>query len=422
MHKEIILNSFLEYDRFLQTVDKVNKSVWNALFSIRTYYALYARSLRQQTMFSSLKHLLKICYVLVFFPFFSCCISRDSKKVLLCTEDQMFLGLDHEIEIARIERKWFFSFRLTGWLHVIVEFITCVRVLLSNKGIYKTNVMFFLFHLLDYLIIYQTVNMGKIKVLIVENDLFPAQVAIIQKAKDCGIKTIKIEESFIDSIRHNNVLCEYYFCPGEFYYHIRSRFEINKELKYLSGGMIGWDRLSHYKSLPSEEKRRILFIAQHSAVVDDIFYINEVLSAIGSDDLLYIKVHPRDARSRFRDYINNAQCVVIQDQAIDNYALISKMDYCFSVSSVLAVEAKHIMDRVFFINYGESSESDGFDYVGAGNYFDVVSSHQQLIDILKGEFKGKTKECCYKGFNQGYPESQKKLKDCICEILGEVKK
>jgi hypothetical protein len=172
--------------------------------------------------------------------------------------------------------------------------------------------------------------------------------------------------------------------------------------------------------VPASRAKKVLFICQQAGGVDEDGYINEILSILDGDDVLYIKVHPRDDPARFSAYADDPRCEVIRHGHVDNYELISGVQYCFSVNSVLSVEAKHILENSFFINYDISRAGEVFDYDLAGDYLDIVTSREQLASVLGGEFRAKDKSLCYKGFNVSYPASRKSLWAFIGSILKNV--
>lgn len=423
MSKKVIIDSFGEYDAFLSKINESSKMLYPALFSIRTVYTLSSKIIERKKgfiFFKALKILFVIFIKIFSFPFVVYQLTIKKEIIFLCAQYQLSVELGNKIPVSKIEKKYSFHIRFQGWFLLIFKYFSCLKLFFTSKNIDKKKILYCLTGLFEYLCIYEKIHIKGIKVIVVENDIYPLQVAIIQRAKESGIKTIKVEESFIDTIQHNNVFCEYYFCPGEFYRKIRDRFEINKELKYLSGGIVRWDKISQYKHFTDRQDRNILFICQHSFVSDETFYIDELLSVMPKGYVLYIKTHPRDFDlERFNIYLNNPKCEVIQGKDIDNYEWISHAHYCFSVSSVLSVEAKHLLENSFFIHYEGFDEQNFFDFDIVKDYFDVISSREDLLKVFSGKFKAKDKRLCYKGFNQGYPDSVKILRDHIDYILRE---
>ena len=419
MDKQLILKLFQEYDLFLSQVSKESRNEYHALFSLRTYYVLHGNFASKDRVRFLLMTFFKIIGGVLLYPFIDYQLSQRRKVIFLRSYEQIRFDTGDKIPSARIERKYSFLCRFQGWFSLIIEYAACVKKLFSCRGLHTDNILYVLSNLLNYLLVYRKIDMGNVKVLVAENDLYPPQIAAIQKAKDSGAKTIKIEESFIDTTNHNNIFCEYYFCPGEFYRRIRGRFIMNHGVKYIDGGIIGWDALSKYRHTPAEGARHILFICQHSGAVDEFRYIDDILSVTSTRDVLLIKVHPRDNLSRFQVYADNPRCKIVRHGDMSNYELISRVDYCFSVNSVLSVEAKHIMNYSFFINYSLPNDQEIFDYDLAKDYFDIITSREQLQAALNGRMELKELELCRQGFNMAYPHSREKFERLIDSFLNE---
>ncbi len=404
---------FENYDRMLA---RSGRKPYHDLFALRTQYIIFTirkhlglkDRLDLNFMISVIYKALKILFVQ------KCQLTSRAETVLLGETKEMaeYLGIPQSYVLIKHDRSISRPFKnLVAALSLYKEMIVTMRCLLKERSLIKKNVLLCLPELIDYLVIYKWLDLTGTENIITEVDTTPWYVAVIKKAKESGVGTIKIEYFNIDAATHNNVLCEYYFYPSEFHRKIRESFPINRDLKYIEGGFINWDRLSKYRSLPKASPKIISFFTGPSGYLkyDDLYYIEEIVSAMDKQNtVLYIKLHPRDKRD-YSKYAASGYCRIVRHQEVDNYELISDSSVCFSVWSVMTFEAKHLLDRSYFINYHWDDPANLIDYRAVTGFIDVVNDKAMLGKALKDQHRPVSIEAFHKKFNFTYPKTKEKL-------------
>ncbi len=302
-------------------------------------------------------------------------------------------------------------------IELLIIFIKCLNLYRKNKILDFKILLKSLPFLINFLIVYRDINLNNIKILIMEGDAVPINMALIFKSKELNIKTIKIDHFLIDPINHNRIFCDYYFYPSYYHLNIMKNFISNNNVKYVKGGVVHWDNLIKYKN-NFNSKREITFIAQHSEISEqEIVYIEDIISLLKENDCLNIKIHPLDNSNRFDRYLKNSKIRLYKNQ-VDNYELISKSQICFSVFSTLSLEAKHISEKTYFINYYVQDFHDFIDYEVFDNYIETIKSYNRLKEVLNGS-NTFSSTGFIENFNISYPNTGKKLKKLINNIIDQ---
>ncbi len=267
--------------------------------------------------------------------------------------------------------------------------------------------------LVDYLMVYHTVELGDMKVMLMENDRTPVNMALIHLAKERGVKTVKYDNWLIDPVNHNDVYCEYYFYPSVYHRKIIQGFESNSELQFVEGGFVYWDKLGFYKKMTNNQTKKIVYFTQIGiSVQEHLSYINDIAQIIDKLGLTYeliIKVHPRENTQSYKELSRRHRVVDGHD---DIYALIAEADYCFSIFSTVSLEAKHILNNSFFINY----RKEDFEHINYNDLgLDLIGNKNDLYRLFKGEFLPVSQEIFISKGNCSYPYTAEKLRKVFCD-------
>lgn len=419
IHDQILKNYAL-FDDFLSYL-KPNSFESKAYLSIRlSYSALYGKK-SKITFFESCKDLLK-SFKSLFKIFRYEAFLHSTNEVLLLGTHPLDSVVANQLNIENtniIFSKKKFSIRKND-IKAIQIFLQCI-VLFFRHGTLKLPILLkSLPGMIEYLLVTRDIDVHDIKLLIMESDSMPTDLALIFKAKENKIDTIKIDHFLIDPINHNRVFCDYYFYPSLLHYNIMHNFYENDKLNYVQGGIIHWDKLSEYRPL-STEKREITFFAQHGDLLtgqDELFYIEEILILMNENDHLNIKIHPHDKSKKFNHYAKHPN-ITLRNQIEDNYILIAQSDICFSICSTMSLEAKHLCEKSYFINYNISQFDGYIDYNSFNDTIETVTSSEILKVIMLSNKNTFPIATFIEKFNFSYPYSSEKLQILIKKILSE---
>lgn len=419
-----ILANYNKFDQFLLHFppESIQK---NSFMSIRLLYcAIIGKN--EITLIQSLKHILKLIIRLVRLPFFVAEMTQKSPVMILGTH-----RLDHEISkltqipLANIKMRRNPTLLSPSWkiyFKILKVFGYCIVEVMRHRILGWKVFICSAYGLLDFLVVYYTVDINEIKVIITESDSMPSDVALLLKAKEKNIKTIKIDHFLIDPINHNLIFCDYYFYPCLLHLNIMKSFGVNSHLKYQEGGFLHWDKIAMYQHCPTVPKK-VSFFTQHGGILgkkDEIYYINEILEVLPASYSLIIKVHPLDNMERYLTFRQYQNVEIIFGQ-IDNYALIAESSLCLSICSTLTLEAKHICENSFFINYDPDSLKGFINYDDFHSLIDTLTSREMLYKAINEDFKISKKEDFIKAFNFSYPHTVKRLLSLIEEVNNEKK-
>ncbi|MDH1977191.1 hypothetical protein [Aliarcobacter butzleri] len=412
-----ILNNYNIFDSFLANISHTNNFLYNSFLSIRLVYsASYGKEdiSRKETVIDFLKvvyFLLKICITKSF-------LEIKDRDILIIGSNRVDNEISNILKIPNtsvVFSKKIFSFTKKD-IDIYITFYRCLKLYKKYKILDFKILLKSLPSLIDFLIVNRDIELSNLKVLVMEGDAVPVNMALIFKAKENNIKTIKIDNFLIDPINHNRVFCDYYFYPSYYHLKIMKSFPSNDSVKYIEGGIVHWDNLVKYKKELNNNKREITFFSQHSEISKrEINYIEEIISLMQENDYLNIKIHPLDKSNRFDIYLNNPKIKLYKD-TIDNYQLISKSEICLSICSTLSLESKHICEKTYFINYFIEEFQGYIDYDIFNNFIYTIRSHSDLKEVLLNKNKIFPITEFIKNFNISFPNSSEKLKELIHTI------
>jgi len=419
-----ILANYHTFDQFASYLspDSIQKS---SFMSIRLLYCAIIGK-KKITFIQSLKHILKLMIRLVRLPFFVAEMTQKSPIIILGTHrlDQEISALT-KLPLANIiirRKQTLLSPSWKIYFKILKVFGYCIVEVLRHRILEWKIFICSAYGLLDFLIAYYTIDLNEIEVIVTESDSMPLDVALLLRAKEKNIKSIKIDHFLIDPINHNRIFCDYYFYPCLLHFNIMKSFDVNSHIKYKEGGFLHWDQLAIYQYCPTAPMK-ISFFTQHGGILgkkDEIYYINEILEVLPSYCILIIKVHPLDNMERYAIFRQHPNVEILFGQ-IDNYALIAESSLCLSICSTLSLEAKHICENSFFINYDTDSLKGFINYDDFHGLIDTLTSREMLYKALHEDLKISKKEDFIKAFNFSYPHTVKRLLSLIEEVKNEKK-
>jgi len=406
-----IIENFKYYDEFLSHLDYKNKKI---LTSLKMMYAIHMENNNSsKNIIFVIKQMIRFIIKLLTLPFYKITFIEKKEKlkyvILSDTKIEEFIAKEMNISIIPLRKKMTMNLKL---LVIYKELFKTIYLLMKDSNLNKRYILALIHRLIDYLIVYHTVTVDDIQVLFLENDRSPSNLALVHRLRESARKTVKYDNWLIDPINHNDVYCEYYYYPSMYHKKIIQSFSSNTELKYVKGGFPYWDNLLKYKNMKKNRVKHIIYFTQFGISVETHKnYLSDIRNCIKELGLKYeivVKVHPRENSSIYKGLLKDLYVIGTCD---DLYALIEGADYCFSIFSTISLEAKHIIENSFFINY----DTDKFNIVDYdGLKLDVVIDKKMLNCVLKGEFVAVSQDEFIQYSNCQYPHSIENLKSFFC--------
>jgi hypothetical protein len=409
---ENIIMNFKTYDMFLSSLNAREKEI---ALSIKMMYAIHMENNKEKGIMFDIIQIVRLFLKIVTIPFLKYIIksnkSHCSYLILGDTATEQFVSKKLPVSKAVIAIKISFNKKA---LQIYKEFFQMIRRYNKSSNLNKHYIILLLHRLIDYLIVYHTVDVKKIEIICIENDRDPKNLALIHISKLANIKTIKYDNWLIDPVNHNDIYCDIYFYPSIYHKNIIEQFPANKKLKYIKGGFLAWDKLANYTHTPDVRKNTVIYFtqfgidfSQHKQYIEDILMM---LQHRGQSYELIIKVHPREESDMYYMIAKQTSFVRVVKQYKDIYELISKSTFCFSVFSTISLEAKHIINHSYFINYNYRNFSL-VDYEQIG--LDLVKSKEMLNEIFSGYYTPIDKKTFLRKNNCSYPYTLEKLRKVL---------
>lgn len=310
---------------------------------------------------------------------------------------------------------------LINLLHLPKAMLAWV-LLLSDRNLNRQAVFNSLPDLLEYTLVYNRIQLGKVRAIILQRDRYGGEVAIARRARSLGIPTIKADYySPLDAFCQNTIEAEYFFYPNDNNRSIYERYPQNRHVKYVQGGLPKWDLIAGHKHKPQTDPKIVLFMGQYDMEaftgVDERFYIDLIAKNLPADFQLWIKPHPSEQFERYTKYREIGARVWAHGE-IDNYELIAQSTVCFSVYSAMLYEAKHICERSFVINFFPELAPQ-VEYEFLSQYVDRIGNESQLQDALNDRIKPIPTPLFISRFNRTFPNSSIELKNLAYRLLAE---
>ncbi len=406
-----IIQNFQNFDKILETLLPSERKVAQ---SIKMMYAIHMENHQKNIFPFGLIQIGRAIGKLLLLPFSTYTINSNisnCKAAVLKSSygDELLAGKLH-IPCAQLEKRYKFN---TQYLQIYQILFSTFKSLILSGSLSKYRLLLLLHRMLDYLTVYYTVTVDFSKVL-VENDRDPKNLAVIHRLQEKKGVAIKYDQWLIDPVHHNDVYCDIYFYPSVYHKQIIEGCKTNRHLQYIEGGFPLWDNLSQYMHKDNHIGRNIIYFTQfgmdpeiHRRYILDI---NAVLAALNEPYQIVVKVHPREKKEPYINLYEISEHIQVLAQCDDVYALIGQSDYCFSVFSTVSLEAKHIVEHSYFINYAQQ-KFDLVDYDSIG--LDVVSDYQMLTAVFDGRYSPVDKSSFIQSNNCAYPETIRKLKGIL---------
>jgi hypothetical protein len=407
----MILENFKVYDEFLSALEGEDKTI---LLSLKMMYSIHMENIKaENNIFFLLKQLVRFLVKFVGVSFFKVGL-QSSHKVPKCaiianSRVEEYVADKGSISLVSVEK--YFSVNLDS-VRVYTSLFRSLYLLFRSPSLKKVYIFALSHRLIDYLMTFHTIDLGEIKVLMMENDRTPVNMAMLHLAKEKGCKTVKYDNWLIDPINHNDVYCEYYYYPSLYHKKIIQGFDSNRELQFIEGGFLYWDKLAMYKPIEKKEQRQVIYFTQVGIPADEHrVYIEDIEEAMCKSNVEYeliIKIHPRENINMYQGFLNKYKVIERHDSL---YELIARSAYCFSMFSTISLEAKHIIKNSFFINY----KADLFNIVDYDSIqLDVIKNKSELLQVFKGKYMPIAQEKFIEHSNCNYPHSSEKLRKFFC--------
>lgn len=405
-----------EFDSFLTKCKEGSIYKKFGLF-VRTYhtclYEMGSKSKIREITTTILSGLYRIFLLFFTRP----CLTKNSEFILLeSTREDKTLAKNLRIESVHIVNKPSLNLKA---LHLILIWIKVSSRLISQKNLNRYHIFKSLPVLLSGIHCYYSIKLDNIKTIITSRDYYAIDQAILLKAKESGIKTIKIDYfPILGKAMKDRLYCEYYFYQNEFSKEIFQSFTWNKDIKFIPGGNPYYDKFSKLKYNPVKNPRVISFWTQRGTEiglknVDSYRYIEDIISIMPKDYILYIKIHPMQDPQLFQKYESD-KVKIIKHGEMDNNKIMEISSFIFAVTSTTSFEAKHFNRNSFLINYEPNNAFDCiYDKFSSG--IDLIKNKKELKKVLDGKVTPKTIKDYLKVFNKTYPNTTRKLSKFIRE-------
>lgn len=412
MNNRIIIN-FQVFNNFLSKLSVKNHKIAS---SIKMMYSVHMEIQKEKIKFLFLmKQLTRFLIKFFLIPFYQVELIGNDKKsdsvILKNTTIEEFISNKTSIPIVFFKKSITFNLQ---FITIYTNVLKIIYFLLIDKSLNKKYILSLIHRLIDYEMTFHTLEIPAFKMILLEDDRSPSNLALIHFLRKNNVTTIKYDNWLIDPINHNEVNCEYYYYPSLYHKKIIEQFECNHELKYIKGGFLFWDRLSNYKYEVKEDEFSIIYFTQFSIEVDvHKQYIRDIIETMHKNQIkgkVIIKVHPREKSSKYQELLNFFDNIEIVDKTYDNYILISKANICFSIFSTVSIEAKHITNNSYFINY-ETTNLVDYNELG----LDVITDKDMLNDIFSNKYIPIAQDDFIKNNNCQFPNSIKILHNIMIE-------
>jgi hypothetical protein len=398
MINQKIIDNFYLYDKFLSLLNPREKEI---ALSLKMMYSIHMENNNGEGNLFFIKQFLRFVIKFFFIPFMKIELESSSKDVVLKNSTIEISIVNHStLSLGSLKRKICINF---SSLKIYKELFTILSIYRKDKTLNQRYILLLIHRLIDYLLVYHTINIQKVRTLLMENDRDPYNLALIHRAKIMNIETIKYDNWLIDPVNHNDVYCEYYFYPSLYHKNIIASFYSNSKLKYLKGGFFDWDRLNSYTVMA---KKRVIYFTQFGIDMNQhkqyICDIANILKNIDHEYQLVIKIHPREESSQYRKIVGDIYPVTFISTCDDIYQLISESEFCFSVFSTISLEAKHIVANSYFINY----DSPNFEIIDYDKLdIDLIQNREMLQKILEKQYTPLSIEEFIKKNNCSFPHT-----------------
>ncbi len=418
-----VLKAWDDIDSFLAKSNYKGNKYFYA-YSIRNLYAASVELNQKPTSAKELFILVlkALKWMLVAF-FTDVYLTNVSKSILfnIKSSNDSYIPKKMELPVATVAIKTQLSLKNVTNICYVYDCVCVAISMLCSQHLDKSLIIKIFPSMVYGAHVYNKIKLDGVEKIITQNDRYPTDLAVLKKAKDMGIKTIKVDYfPIIGFFTQNTIFCEYYFYPNSLSYTIFKSFPQNADVKFVEGGFPDWDNLDNYTYKPLQSPSIITFFTHYGQEIGYtgdrgcFFYIEEILSVMPFDSVLYIKIHPLDKAKNYEKYIAG-NVKIVKHGEIDNWELVSQSTFCFSIYSFATFQAKHICNNSYYLNYDPHLVKD-FEYDRVTDFIDLIKDKETLERVLNGNVTPKNHEKFIKFFNISYPYTIETLRDFIDSI------
>lgn len=272
---------------------------------------------------------------------------------------------------------------------------------------------------------YFGINMSGIKIIITANTAHRYLPAVMKRAEDLGITTIKIDY-YITATKSTNsgrINAKYYFPLDPQHKKFYQKCKWNKDVIFLDGGRLCNDFLVEYKGKvkPNNTRKTIVFLTQSLEMQEDNeFYISLLAEFVSQhpEYRLIIKRHPADKKNYDNFICDNIELSTAQDR--ECFELLRNADYILAVFSSLIFQSKFINQNSYMLNFFNRNKLEVtgiFDLQCMyADYLEIINSKQMLFDVLIGKHKTTTCEYYIQNVNPNFGNTAQKFKEIVNNI------
>ena len=198
------------------------------------------------------------------------------------------------------------------------------------------------------------------------------------------------------------------------------KYPQNETVKFIEVGFPFWDDMAKYHWNPKKDVKIITFFSQYGFDLGifgekgPLYYIEELISVMDDSFILFIKKHPLEKESSFKNLISE-RIKILKPGEFENGELFSMSTFVFSLASQALIESKHINPQSAYINYFPEESLD-WDYRLLNDKLDLLQSRKELEYFLYEKKDFVTSQDFISSFNPTYPHSMEKISKVIREI------
>jgi hypothetical protein len=410
-----ILEQWKSFDAFLSGIEGNKKLHW-CVYMIRNLYVANQEIGVRGTDIGSMLTVVLHAFKLLVFSLVKKPLLRGATGLVLLEihpEKDAELAKSINFSLGRIVLVADMRLRNIRRLEFIATWLTASWLLLRSP-LNKTVIIKCLPDMLLGLCVYHLLDLNGVRVIVTQRDRYPVELAVLKKASESGIKTVRIEDfPSMGHVNRDTLFCDYYFCPNSINERIFKSFPQNNHVKFVDGGFPYWDSLAAHRCAPDDSPRIVSYWTQYGTEMGifgsrgPAYYIEEVLNLLPSDAVLYIKVHPLDDPEKYKRYRSPKVEIVLHGD-MPNAELMRRSSFIFSINSFSSFEAKHICPNAFFLNYHPEEALD-FTYRLITDYIDLITNKEELKLVLAGERTPKDQNKFLSFFNPAYPHTCERL-------------
>lgn len=345
---------------------------------------------------------------------------RNGKGIveIQCQNDK-WLAQKLEIPLLKIEK------RIDLSVNIIIRIKTlkdCKRVfgLMMKHAVFSSDhITYIMGSIVRGAHVYTSIKFYDISLIVTQRDCYPIEMALITKANEYKIPTIKIDYfPIVGPYYSHKISCKFYYCPNDISKHFIKKHVHYTDITIIENrGFPYWDMLNEYIIEKSKQVISVTFFTQYGAEtgifgnLSPAYYIEELIACLDDTYQLNIKVHPLENVLKYKKY-ESERVRVFAHGEVNNWALVASSSICLAVSSFALLQAKHICKSSYFLNYNSYAIKD-FEFNLLRDTICMITSREKLqIALAKDRNQDSNKEYL-ELFNPTFPNACVELKKLI---------